>query len=125
MTNLHRLPCWQEGSANRATASTLMNNRSSRSHAIFSITMEQRGVMNVEASRPVSAATSGRDGDDEMGAPQLLDAPLRAPVCVVTSERLLVFAGRASFAPLGMTALHGQLQRPSPIPSPSPSQFRQ
>lgn len=34
--------CLEQGSASRATGATAMNTRSSRSHAIFTIVMEQR-----------------------------------------------------------------------------------
>ncbi|EFJ26093.1 hypothetical protein SELMODRAFT_172950 [Selaginella moellendorffii] len=43
VTNLHEMSsCLEQGSAFRATGSTNMNTHSSRSHAIFTITMEQR-----------------------------------------------------------------------------------
>ncbi|CDP01299.1 unnamed protein product [Coffea canephora] len=38
--------CLEQGSLNRATGSTNMNNQSSRSHAIFTITMEQMHKLN-------------------------------------------------------------------------------
>lgn len=53
----------QEGTCNRATASTMMNNRSSRSHAIFTITVEQKGI----ETRRLTAnnqAFNEEDGDD-------------------------------------------------------------
>ena len=34
--------CLEQGSASRATGATAMNTRSSRSHAIFTIVMEQK-----------------------------------------------------------------------------------
>lgn len=34
--------CLEQGSASRATGATAMNSRSSRSHAIFTITLEQK-----------------------------------------------------------------------------------
>ena len=34
--------CLEQGSASRSTGATAMNSRSSRSHAIFTITLEQR-----------------------------------------------------------------------------------
>jgi hypothetical protein len=36
--------CLERGSLKRKTASTLMNNESSRSHAIYSITIEQHQI---------------------------------------------------------------------------------
>lgn len=54
---------WQ-GSRCRATASTGMNQRSSRSHAIFTITVEQR---REAAPPPAKDATAGGEdsGDEE------------------------------------------------------------
>ncbi|CAL0305807.1 unnamed protein product [Lupinus luteus] len=39
--------CLEQGSMNRATGSTNMNNQSSRSHAIFTITLEQMRKINI------------------------------------------------------------------------------
>ncbi|CAL9071109.1 unnamed protein product [Musa textilis] len=50
--------CLEQGSLNRATGSTNMNNQSSRSHAIFTITLEQMRKLG-----PISAADSGPNGD--------------------------------------------------------------
>ncbi|XP_021802795.1 kinesin-like protein KIN-4A [Prunus avium] len=49
--------CLDQGSLNRATGSTNMNNQSSRSHAIFTITLEQM--------RKISSAFPGNDTPDE------------------------------------------------------------
>ncbi|XP_015780116.1 PREDICTED: chromosome-associated kinesin KIF4A-like [Acropora digitifera] len=40
--------CLEQGSASRATGATAMNSRSSRSHAIFTITMEQKELQGSE-----------------------------------------------------------------------------
>ncbi|URE33284.1 KISc [Musa troglodytarum] len=50
--------CLEQGSLNRATGSTNMNNQSSRSHAIFTITLEQMRKLG-----PISAADSAPNGD--------------------------------------------------------------
>lgn len=50
----------EQGSLCRATASTAMNHRSSRSHAVFTITLEQR---RVAAQAP--ALAGGGDSDEE------------------------------------------------------------
>ncbi|KAG2494778.1 hypothetical protein HYH03_007022 [Edaphochlamys debaryana] len=62
----------QDGTLNRSTASTNMNQRSSRSHAIFSITLEQRRQESAQVSTPMTATTGdgastqgGDDGDDD------------------------------------------------------------
>ena len=54
-----------QGSRCRATASTSMNARSSRSHAIFTITLEQRR----SPASPAAASDGGRGsgGGDESG----------------------------------------------------------
>ena len=52
-----------QGSRCRATASTGMNQRSSRSHAIFSITVEQR--RSVQAQQRGADGDSGDDDEDE------------------------------------------------------------
>ncbi|CAL9002262.1 unnamed protein product [Prunus brigantina] len=49
--------CLDQGSLNRATGSTNMNNQSSRSHAIFTITLEQM--------RKIRSAFPGNDTPDE------------------------------------------------------------
>lgn len=49
----------EQGTLCRATAATAMNHRSSRSHAIFTITLEQR--------RLEAAAPGGGDDDDDEG----------------------------------------------------------
>ena len=36
--------CLEQGSASRATGATAMNSRSSRSHAIFTISLEQKDL---------------------------------------------------------------------------------
>ncbi|PNH11829.1 Chromosome-associated kinesin KIF4 [Tetrabaena socialis] len=56
------------GTLCRSTASTSMNNRSSRSHAIFSITLEQRRQVQLQAGTPSAngdAASTPGGGDDE------------------------------------------------------------
>ncbi|XP_071724026.1 kinesin-like protein KIN-4A [Rutidosis leptorrhynchoides] len=50
--------CLEQGSLNRATGSTNMNNQSSRSHAIFTITLEQMHEL-----RPASPSDNTHDGD--------------------------------------------------------------
>ncbi len=61
MTNyLH----WLQGSRCRATASTGMNQRSSRSHAIFTITVEQRRVPQQHEQTP----EGDESGDEDEGA---------------------------------------------------------
>ncbi|CAD5189990.1 unnamed protein product [Musa acuminata subsp. malaccensis] len=50
--------CLEQGSSNRATGSTNMNNQSSRSHAIFTITLEQMRKLG-----PISTADSAPIGD--------------------------------------------------------------
>jgi hypothetical protein len=52
----------QKGSLCRATASTGMNNRSSRSHAIFTISLEQRRQV---ADAPRSSTPEASDEEDE------------------------------------------------------------
>lgn len=67
------------GTLQRATASTNMNKHSSRSHAIFTITVEQR--------RQLTASSGKADVNEEV--PSLLSVasyPLRPFVCVETSE---------------------------------------
>ena len=49
-----------QGSLLRATAATGMNKRSSRSHAIFTITLEQRRTLSASAN---GAARADEDGD--------------------------------------------------------------
>ncbi|GLI69654.1 hypothetical protein VaNZ11_014325 [Volvox africanus] len=55
------------GTLCRSTASTSMNNRSSRSHAIFTITMEQRRQVQQAAAQGEQVIDD--DGDDEDDAP--------------------------------------------------------
>lgn len=59
----------EQGSLCRATASTNMNNRSSRSHAIFTIILEQRQAAQAPsaagASKEAGAESSGSDSDDD------------------------------------------------------------
>ncbi|THU59174.1 hypothetical protein C4D60_Mb03t22210 [Musa balbisiana] len=50
--------CLEQGSLNRATGSTNMNNQSSRSHGIFTITLEQMRKLG-----PISTADSAPTGD--------------------------------------------------------------
>ena len=57
--------CWGQGSRCRATASTGMNQRSSRSHAIFTITVEQRRAATIIEPEQAEGDDSG---DEEEGA---------------------------------------------------------
>lgn len=59
-----------EGSLQRATASTNMNQQSSRSHAIFTITLEQRKQVPAPVVRtPVTEGVmSDEDADDDIDA---------------------------------------------------------
>lgn len=52
-----------QGSLLRATAATGMNKRSSRSHAIFTITLEQRRTLPASANGGAGAAHADEDGD--------------------------------------------------------------
>lgn len=52
----------EQGTLLRATATTGMNKRSSRSHAIFTITVEQRRQLTAQSDRQTS--DSGSDNDD-------------------------------------------------------------
>lgn len=52
-----------QGSLLRATAATGMNKRSSRSHAIFTITLEQRRTLSASANGGAGAAHADEDGD--------------------------------------------------------------
>ncbi len=54
-----------QGSRCRATASTSMNARSSRSHAIFTITLEQRRSPASPAGRPSRDGGGGDESGDE------------------------------------------------------------
>lgn len=45
--------CLEQGSASRATGATAMNSRSSRSHAIFTITLEQKELKGWEKKRTI------------------------------------------------------------------------
>ncbi|WOL04667.1 kinesin-like protein KIN-4A isoform X4 [Canna indica] len=54
--------CLEQGSLNRATGSTNMNNQSSRSHAIFTITLEQ--MRKLDPSVTESAQTEDIAGSD-------------------------------------------------------------
>eukprot|EP00798_Chlamydomonas_sp_ICE-L_P008275 gene8275-1544_t len=51
----------EQGTLCRSTGSTNMNSRSSRSHAVFTITLEQRRQMAIASSSP----TGGNEDDDE------------------------------------------------------------
>ncbi|GLC45179.1 hypothetical protein PLESTB_000427200 [Pleodorina starrii] len=55
----------EQGTLCRSTASTSMNNRSSRSHAIFTITMEQRRQVQQTAAQGEQGADDDGDDDDE------------------------------------------------------------
>lgn len=52
MNALETLAVLQEGSLNRTTASTAMNNTSSRSHAIFTVTIRQNDVVKLQNNHP-------------------------------------------------------------------------
>ena len=52
-----------QGSLLRATAATGMNKRSSRSHAIFTITLEQRRTLAASAGGGTGAARADEDAD--------------------------------------------------------------
>ena len=63
--------CLDKGSNFRSTASTLMNNCSSRSHAIFTISIEQHVIEDLykpEGTVPVSTAGTGADNEEFMVA---------------------------------------------------------
>lgn len=86
---------WQ-GSRCRATASTGMNQRSSRSHAIFTITVEQR---RLAASAP-DAQADGDDSADEKDCAadeylcakmHLVDLAGQRPACMHHLYRILVY----------------------------------
>ncbi|KXZ43975.1 hypothetical protein GPECTOR_76g796 [Gonium pectorale] len=53
------------GTLCRSTASTSMNNRSSRSHAIFSIMLEQRRQVQASAATPNTDTASMQGGDED------------------------------------------------------------
>ncbi|GFR40655.1 hypothetical protein Agub_g1240 [Astrephomene gubernaculifera] len=55
------------GTLCRSTGSTNMNNRSSRSHAIFSITLEQRRQVQLPTTPTPNADATGTQGGDEDG----------------------------------------------------------
>jgi hypothetical protein len=64
------LRAWQRGSVTRATARTLMNDHSSRSHSIFTISITQRRLLTTPSdaiTTPVTAASEG-GGDLETGS---------------------------------------------------------
>ena len=52
-----------QGSLLRATAATGMNKRSSRSHAIFTITLEQRRTLSASANGGAGAGRADEDSD--------------------------------------------------------------
>ena len=65
-----------QGSMARATSMTMMNARSSRSHAVFSVTLEQRRP--AANSGPVDAAV---DGVDSVGGADDGDGPDMSYLC--------------------------------------------
>ncbi|KAI4314987.1 hypothetical protein L6164_027841 [Bauhinia variegata] len=70
--------CLEQGSLSRATGSTNMNNQSSRSHAIFTITLEQMHKLH--------SVSSGNDNSDEDMGEEYLCAKLHL-VDLAGSER--------------------------------------
>ena len=76
-------PCNMQGSRCRATASTSMNARSSRSHAIFTITLEQRRTPASPAGGRGSRVGEGSGDDDEMEEEELVEDYLCAKMHLV------------------------------------------
>lgn len=70
-----------QGTLQRATASTNMNRHSSRSHAIFTITVEQRRKMQAAASRPDFDAEVLFQPRDVTGIVCVLQCAGRAVTC--------------------------------------------
>ncbi len=68
----------EQGSLCRAVGATNMNNRSSRSHAIFTITLEQRrqepAAAAVRAASPARCAAAAAAGDADAAAALIADA---------------------------------------------------
>jgi len=73
----------EQGSLLRATAATGMNKRSSRSHAIFTITLEQRRSLPTPGGSGGGGGGGGRLSDDEGdgGDSGDEDAPLEDYLC--------------------------------------------
>lgn len=71
----------EEGTALRATAETGMNKTSSRSHAIFTITLEQRRIPRQKTPRSPRAASDSDGGDSEAEEEEEEEDDLDAYLC--------------------------------------------
>ena len=82
------LACLERGSLSRTTSSTLMNESSSRSHAIFSVILEQHFIDDLfKVLPPNSSNTSNKLDDDKDSPPEFITAKFHF-VDLAGSERI-------------------------------------
>lgn len=84
------LSCLERGSLSRSTSSTLMNEASSRSHAIFSITLEQHFIEDLykttDNTKP-SSSSKDLETANENATPEFIIAKFHF-VDLAGSERI-------------------------------------